>query len=67
MAEKKKWLELEDKDMLQAVGEAVGRASVCWDNLEHAGAFDSTIASEIVDQLMDRIEQEISERMKVNG
>ena len=63
MAEKTTWLKLEDKDLLTAVGEAVGAASACWDNLEHAGVFDSKTAGEVVDQLMDRIEQEISNRM----
>lgn len=63
MGEKKTWLDLEGKDLLAAVGESVGAASVCWDDVEHAGVFDSAMAGEIVDQLMDRIEQEISNRM----
>jgi hypothetical protein len=39
----------------EAVGQAVGAASACWDNLEGAGVFQSTRAKAIVEQLMDRI------------
>lgn len=36
-----------------AVGEAVGLASACWEKLENAGVFDSTRASQIVDELVE--------------
>lgn len=36
------------------VGEAVGAASMCWENPEGAGVFDSTRASVIVDAILER-------------
>jgi hypothetical protein len=43
----------------EAVYQALGAASVCWENMEDAGVFDSDRAKMIGDQLMDRIEQEL--------
>lgn len=39
----------------QAVFEAIGAASVCWETLEGAGVFDSTRAKQIGDELVDYI------------
>lgn len=42
--------------MFTAVGEAIGAASMCWETPEGAGVFQSDRASEIVDDLMYRID-----------
>jgi DnaJ-class molecular chaperone len=41
-----------DKPVHEAVGEAIGAASACWSNLEGAGEFDSSRASDIVEELL---------------
>jgi len=39
------------------IGQAVGAASMCWENPEGAGAFDSTRAQQIVEEIMRRISE----------
>lgn len=36
----------------EAVGQAIGAASACWENLSGAGIFESTRAKQIVDELV---------------
>lgn len=44
------------KAFREMVGIAIGRASVCWDELPH-GIFDSNEASKLVDQIVERYDQ----------
>lgn len=44
-----------ETDIETAVGEAIGAASVCWENMSGTGIFDSTRAKQIVDELVDHI------------
>lgn len=37
------------------VGQAIGAASVCWENPGGAGVFDSTRAAQIADEIMDHL------------
>lgn len=39
----------------QAIGEAVGAASMCWENPRGAGVFDSTRAAEVVNGLYEEL------------
>lgn len=39
----------------EVIGEAVGRASVCWEFPENGGIFDSDTASQIVQEVLDVI------------
>lgn len=39
----------------QVIGEAIGRASVCWENMEGTGVFDSDTASQITQEVLDVI------------
>ena len=41
------------------IGEAIGAASVCWENPGGAGAFDSERASIIVDEVMAALRQKL--------
>lgn len=50
----------EYKPFKEIVGIAIGRASVCWDELPH-GIFDSTRASELVDEIVSAYDQLASE------
>jgi hypothetical protein len=43
----------------EAVYQALGAASVCWENVDEAGVFDDVQAKAIGEQLMDRIDQEL--------
>lgn len=52
-------LGLEDLPLSEAVGICLGAVSACWEDLAHAGTFESTKASEIMNKLMARIEQEM--------
>jgi hypothetical protein len=36
----------------EAIGQAIGAASMCWEHPENAGVFDSTRAVELVDELI---------------
>lgn len=45
-----KWTD--ETSVEEAVGEAIGAGSVCWSNPGGAGIFDSTLATEIVKELM---------------
>jgi hypothetical protein len=40
----------------ELVGQAIGRASICWDELP-SGVFDSTTAEELVKQICDAADQ----------
>ena len=42
----------DDVPVDQAIGEAIGAASMCWEHPERAGVFNSERASQIVDELM---------------
>lgn len=50
-------LELETKDLEEAVFTALGAASTCWENLNKAGIFESDRCKNIGDQLIKRIRQ----------
>lgn len=41
----------------EAVGQAIGAASVCWDDMSGTGEFDSSRASEICDKLLLHIRE----------
>jgi hypothetical protein len=43
----------EGTSLRQAVFEALGAASVCWENIEDAGVFQSDIAIEIGNELVE--------------
>jgi hypothetical protein len=43
--------------LTMAVGNAVGEASICWENISGAGVFDSEHASQVVDNLVAWINQ----------
>ena len=40
-----------DKPIHEAIGEAIGAASVCWEHPEGAGVFNVERATEIADEL----------------
>jgi hypothetical protein len=46
-----------DTPIHEAVGQAIGGASMCWTNPGGAGEFRSETASQIVDELLDLIYQ----------
>lgn len=50
-------LELQGKDLEEAVFTALGAASVCWETIEGAGVFDSSRCKNIGEQLMKRIRE----------
>jgi hypothetical protein len=52
-------LDLEKVGMEEAIGIAIGAASLCWENPSGAGEFDSTQASKIVDELLEKIRSEV--------
>lgn len=39
----------------EVIGEAIGRASVCWESMEGTGVFDSDTASQITQEVLDII------------
>lgn len=41
----------------EVVGQAIGFGSVCWENPGGAGVFDSAMASEAVDDAVERINE----------
>ncbi len=41
----------------QIIGEAIGAASVCWESLEGTGVFDSTRASQLIDEVLEEVER----------
>lgn len=45
----------------EAVFQALGAASVCWEQIERAGVFESTRAKEIGDALVSRLQELLSE------
>lgn len=50
-------------DELRAfIGECVGEASMCWEHVDRAGAFDAEHAIEIIDRICARIADEVSGR-----
>jgi hypothetical protein len=42
-----------DTPIPEAIGVALGAASVCWSEIDKAGVFDSSRAKEIGDELLD--------------
>ena len=51
-------LAIKDADTLEeAIGIGIGAASMCWDNIEGAGVFDSQRASLIVEMLLFRVRE----------
>ena len=49
-----------DTPIHQAIGEAIGAASVCWEHrthLEAAGVFDGERANQIVEDLLDLLQR----------
>jgi hypothetical protein len=40
----------------EKIGQLVGEATGCWDNLKNAGVFDSTRASEIIEEIFAVVE-----------
>ena len=49
----------DDVPVHEAVGQAIGAASMCWETPEGAGEFDSTRASAIVDELMSLLRRKL--------
>lgn len=45
------------KTISQLIGNLVGAASVCWENLEAAGEFKSDQANTLVDQALERLQE----------
>lgn len=46
------------EELKKFIGEKVGQATACWDNLEGAGVFQSEKASEILDEIFAAIDKE---------
>lgn len=53
-------------DLEQAVGLTIGAASVCWENMNGTGVFESDRAKELLDQLVDYIERHYEKRERPN-
>lgn len=43
-------------DLHEAIGEAIGAASMCWENVEKAGVFKSEMAKDIADTIVARVQ-----------
>ncbi|OZE88049.1 hypothetical protein CH304_00320 [Rhodococcus sp. 15-649-1-2] len=41
----------------QLIGQAIGAASMCWENVEEAGAFESSRAADIAREATERLSQ----------
>lgn len=48
-----------DTPLEQVIGEAVGAASMCWENLDNAGKFDMTMASRIIDEVVENVRNKL--------
>lgn len=46
------------ESLKEAVYQAVGAASVCWDDMEHAGVFQEQQATEVAEDLLSWIREE---------
>jgi hypothetical protein len=46
----------EPRDLSELIGQAMGAASMCWDNVRGAGVFQSERASRITQEVIDWIE-----------
>ena len=44
------------KELQRKIGEGVGEASMCWETLENAGAFQTDRAGLVVDEIMAAVE-----------
>lgn len=44
-------------DVQELMGQMIGAASTCWENLSSAGVFDSTKAKAILDEAVERLQQ----------
>lgn len=51
------------ESLSQAVHEAVGAASVCWENMSGTGVFDDTRAREVAQGLLDYINENYAPRV----
>lgn len=51
------------EDLPAAVFQAIGVGSICWENLSGAGIFDSNKAREVGEELLERIEAHVAERI----
>lgn len=49
-------------DARELIGQAVGAGSVCWENPEGAGMFDSTMAAEVADAAWNRLRVLLAEQ-----
>ena len=48
-----------EKPVDEIIGEAIGAASTCWENLEDTGVFNSTMAAQICDELMSILKKKM--------
>ena len=46
----------EPRDLAEVIGQSMGAASMCWDNVRGAGVFQSDRASRITQEVIDWIE-----------
>lgn len=54
----------EDLSLSEWIGQAIGRASTCWSNIQGAGVFDSSTANVVHQSLHDHIHRVIDEVIK---
>lgn len=52
-------MDIQEEPLENAVAQALGAASVCWENPGGAGQFYPDMALDVYQQLMDRIEKEL--------
>lgn len=48
-----------DTPLEQVIGEAVGAASMCWENLDNAGEFNTIMVSRIVDEVVANVRNKL--------
>ena len=58
---------LEAETLLEAIGLAVGGASVCWESMSGTGVFDDQRATVIVEALMERVSIAVAARNPNTG
>lgn len=51
------------EDIKAAVYQAIGVGSVCWEDLSGAGVFNDQLAREVGEELLERIEAHVAERI----
>jgi len=47
---------MSEAEAREIIGIAVGRASMCWENIEGAGIFDDGRAIEVIEDLLTQLE-----------